>query len=221
MASRAWTAIASLFAFTLIHIAILTVRADEPAAQSGNWFTLFDGKSLDGWSVGDNAGSFKIENGTIIAHGPTAHLFYTGPIFDHNFKNFELKAEVMTKPNANSGIYFHTQYQEAGWPEKGYEAQVNNSQSDWRRTGSLYSADDVRESPAKDNEWFDYHIIVNGKQITLAVNGKTTVDYTEPDDPPVLPNVGKRELSSGTIALQAHDPGSEVHYRNIRIKVLP
>ncbi|HMP06089.1 MAG TPA: DUF1080 domain-containing protein, partial [Lacipirellulaceae bacterium] len=133
--------------------------------------------------------------------------------------NFELKLEANTEPGANSGVYIHRKYQDAGWPDHGYEAQVNNSQGDWRRTGSLYAIEDVRETPVKDGQWWEYHIIVNGKQITLKVDGQTMVDYTEPDDPPQHAGAG-RKLSSGTIALQAHDPGSVVRYRNIRIKPL-
>jgi hypothetical protein len=78
-------------------------------------------------------------------NGNTAHLFYDGPVHDHNFKNFEFKADVMTKPHSNSGIYFHTQFQQSSWPEKGYEVQVNNSHTDWRRTGSLYAIQDVKK----------------------------------------------------------------------------
>jgi hypothetical protein len=75
-------------------------------------------------------------------------------VLDHNFKNFEFKAEVMTYPGANSGIYFHTAFQQGGWPAKGYEVQVNNSHTDWRRTGSLYGFSDVREVYVKDYEWY-------------------------------------------------------------------
>jgi hypothetical protein len=148
-------------------------------------------------------------------------LFYDGPVSDHNFTNFELKLEVMTDPSSNSGVYFHTRYEEEGWPGAGYECQVNNSFApDPRRTGSLYGIQDVEETPVKDNEWFEYHIIVNGKQITLKINDMTIVDYTEPENPPGFQGRDRR-LSSGTIALQAHDPGSTVRYRNIRIKPLP
>jgi hypothetical protein len=38
------------------------------------------------------------------------------------------------------------------------------------------------------------------------------------DDAPHLAERPGRKLSSGTIALQAHDPGSLVYYRNIRVK---
>jgi hypothetical protein len=139
---------------------------------------------------------------------------------NHDFKDFELKLDVKTEPQANSGVYIHTEYQDSGWPEKGYEAQVNNSQSDWRRTGSLYAVKDVRQAPAKDGEWFEYHITVKGNKVTLSVDGKPIVEYTEPENPPHASAMPSRKLSSGTIALQAHDPGSVIRYRNIRIKPL-
>src|SRR5258706_10181157 len=92
--------------------------------QKNKWISLFDGQSLDGWKVGNNATTFSIENGTIMVNGETAHLFYDGEVQQHNFKNFELKIDVMTTPGSNSGVYFHTQYQGDGWPKKGYEVQV-------------------------------------------------------------------------------------------------
>src|SRR5437868_11572934 len=146
------------------------------------WVSLFDGKSLANWKVGANAGTFTIENGSIVAHGPTAHLFYEGDVHNHNFKNFEFKADVMTTPGSNSGIYFHTEYQDSSWPKKGFEVQVNNSHTDWRRTGSLYGIQDVKEVFVKDNEWFTEYIKVEGKRVIIKLNDKIVVDYTEPGD---------------------------------------
>jgi hypothetical protein len=72
-----------------------------------------------------------------------------------------------------------------------------------------------------DGEWFDYHIIVKGKTITIQVNGKTTVTYTEPADGSLPdPKSPGRKVSNGTFAIQAHDPDSEVHIKSIRIKAL-
>src|SRR5262245_33759760 len=181
-----------------------------------NWISLFDGKSLAGWKVGENAGTFHVDSGNIIVHGNTAHLFYDGEVQHHNFKNFEFKADVMTKPGANSGIYFHTVYQEGSWPKKGYEVQVNNYHTDWRRTGSLYAIQDVNEVYVKDNEWFTEYIKVVGKRVIVQLNGKTVVDYTEPEN--VLQERkgdSLRVISSGTFALQGHDPGSIVYFKNI------
>src|ERR1041385_8318016 len=140
------------------------------------WTPLFNGKSLEDWKVGKNASTFWVENGTIVVNGPTAHLFYEGPVHDHDFKNFEFKAEVMTTPGSNSGIYFHTEFQDSSWPKKGYEVQVNNSHTDWRRTGSLYGIDDVKEVYVKDNEWYTEYIKVEGKRVIVKINDKTVVD---------------------------------------------
>src|ERR1700733_1882692 len=125
-----------------------------------DWIPLFDGKSLDGWKVGDNAATFSADSGMIIVHGNTAHLFYDGDVMNHRFKNFEFKADVMTMPGANSGIYFHTVFQQGGWPAKGFEVQVNNSHTDWRRTGSLYGIVDIKEVYVKDDVWFTESISV-------------------------------------------------------------
>jgi hypothetical protein len=206
-------------------IAILAITALFSCAGTGKsssekWIPLFDGKSLSNWKVGDNAGTFSVDSGMIIVHGETAHLFYNGPVLDHNFKNFEFKAEVMTYPGANSGIYIHTTFQQGSWPAKGYEVQVNNSHSDWRRTGSLYGINDVREVYVKDYEWYTETIKVVDKTVTISINDKTVVTYTEPDNLKRTGNDAQRFLSSGTFALQGHDPKSVVHYRNIRVKVL-
>ncbi len=185
------------------------------------WISLFDGKSLDGWKVGNNAATFSIENGAIVANGPVAHLFYDGAVNNHRFKNFEFKAEIMTTAGSNSGIYFHTEFQERSWPKKGYEVQVNNSQSDWRRTGSLYGIQDVRDVFVKDNEWFTEYIKVEGKRVIVKINDKTVVDYTEPDDVKREAGNEGRVLTSGTFALQGHDPNSKVYFKNIMVKILP
>lgn len=189
--------------------------------DSSGWVSLFDGKSLDNWKVGNNAATFTVENGTIVAHGETAHLFYTGDVKNHDFKNFEFKAEVMTTPGSNSGIYFHTQYQETGWPSKGYEVQVNNSHTDWRRTGSLYGVQDVKEVYVKDNVWFTEYIKVEGKRVIIKINDKTVVDYTEPTTAQRPSDMSARMISDGTFALQGHDPKSKVYFKNIMVKPLP
>lgn len=183
------------------------------------WYSLFDGKSLDGWKVGDNASTFSIENGTIAVNGPVAHLFYVGPVNNHNFKNFEFKTQVMTTPGSNSGIYFHTEYQQGSWPDKGYEVQVNNSHTDWRRTGSLYGIQDVKDTVVKDNVWYTEHIIVKDKHVTIKINDKTVVEYDEPAE---LPKGREgRRIASGTFALQGHDPKSKVYFKDIMVKLLP
>lgn len=190
------------------------------SVHNNEWISLFDGKSLNGWKVGANAGTFKVEDGMIVANGEVAHLFYDGDVHGHKFKNFEFKADVMTTPGSNSGIYFHTVYQDSSWPAKGYEVQVNNSHTDWRRTGSLYAVEDVKEVFEKDNEWFTEYIKVQGKRVTIKLNDKIVVDYTEPASAQRPPEMASRVLSSGTFALQGHDPKSKVYFKNIMVKPL-
>jgi hypothetical protein len=194
-------------------------KSASTIAQKG-WISLFNGKNLDNWKFNDKEGTFKVQDGMIVVNGERSHLFYEGPAQTHDFKNFEFKADIMTEPGSNSGIYFHTEYQTEGWPEKGYEVQVNNSHSDWRRTSGLYGISDVKEVPTKDKEWFTIHITVTGKHIVVKLNGKTTVDYVEPENVNYKDFPG-RKIAHGTFCLQGHDPKSKVYFKNIMVKPLP
>jgi hypothetical protein len=128
-----------------------------------------------------------------------------------------LKVDVMTEPNANGGIYFHTEYQEKGFPRAGIECQLNVSHGDWIKTGSLYGLANFGLTSAKDNQWWTQQIIVRGRKVTVKIDGKTVIEYNEP---PVSPTGRGKRLGEGTFALQAHDPKSIVRYKNIRVKRL-
>jgi len=198
-------------------ILLASISGSRAADESDKGFvTIFNGKSLEGWKASENTDSWSLKDGALVARGPRSHMFYMA---DKPFVNFELKVEVMTEKGSNGGIYFHTKFQENGWPKYGYESQVNNTHGDWRKTGSLYAVDDVKEAPAKDGKWWTQHIIVKGRNVQILVDGKKVVDYTEPADK----KAGKdftRKLDKGTFALQAHDPKSVVRFRNIRVKRL-
>jgi hypothetical protein len=204
--------------FVLCTLLLLLSFTSVLHAADDGWISMFDGKTLKGWKANEKADQWKVEDGAILVHGERSHLFYIGD--DENkpadFKNFHFKAEVLTKPNANSGVFFHTKFQKEGWPDAGYEAQVNQTQKDPVKTGSIYNVVKNFVAPAKDDEWWTYEIIVKGKDIETKVNGKTVVNYVEPEGV-----TGPRKLSSGTIALQAHDPKSIAMYKNLMIKPLP
>jgi Domain of Unknown Function (DUF1080) len=207
----------------LFFVTVFTVMAcsntNKVKGQNG-WISLFDGKSLDGWQA-NKPGTFSVEDGSIKVAGATAHLFYDGPVMNHDFKNFEFKSLVMTKPGSNSGIYFHTEYQENGFPDKGFEVQVNNSHTDWKRTGGLYDIKDTKEVYVKDDVWFTEYIRVEGKHVIVKINDKVVTDWTQPDG--FVPPEGhaKRIIANGTFALQGHDPKSIVFFKNILVKPLP
>ncbi len=197
----------------------LALVGSPSLAQTEEWVQLFNGKDLTGWKANEHPEQWKVEDGAIVAHGERSHLFYVGADPEHppEFTNFHFKAELMTFPNSNSGIYFHVKWQEAGWPSTGYECQVNTSHKDPVKTASLYNVVKNLIPPSKDKEWFTEEIIVEGKHIITKVNGNTIADYVEPD------SLERKfpKLDKGTFALQAHDPGSTVLYRKIEVRRLP
>lgn len=195
-------------------------------APGADWENLFDGRTLDGWRASENPGSFKVVNGELACDGPRAHLFFAGKDGSANFKNFELSVEIKAMPGANSGVFFHTEYQEKGFPAKGFEAQVMNSRHgeggylENKQSGSLYGVRNVYKSMARDGEWYTMTVLVRGKQVQVRINGTLLVDYIEPAQPPQSGGRGRR-IDHGTFALQCHDPASKVFYRNIRVRRLP
>lgn len=205
--------------FLLVLAAVAAFSGGSFAAESEEGFvTITDGKSFNGWKVAtENTNSWKIKDGAFVANGERSHLYYIGD--GKPFKDFELKVDVMTEPNSNGGIYFHTKYQETGWPKGGFECQVNNTQGDWKKTGSLYDLVNVATAMPQDKKWWTQHITVKGSQVTVRVDGKIVLQYNEPANA----TAGKdfeRKLGEGTFAFQAHDPGSTVYYKNVRVKRL-
>lgn len=224
----------------LLNLCICLAFQIACAQQNEDFEPLFNGKSLKGWTAStDKPESFFVQDGNLVVKGGRAHLFYTGKVGKADFKNFELKLKVKTTAGSNSGVYFHTKYQEDGWPKVGFEAQVNSTHSDPKKTGSLYGIVNIwapkqakeqfvarvaknqeiyilkNRAPSIDDQWFNYHIIVKDNKITVKVDGMTTVEWTQPDN-----WEKERRIGHGTIGLQAHDPKCEVHYKDIEIKIL-
>src|SRR5689334_13977562 len=198
--------------------ALVSALAAGAADSEDGFVKIFDGKTFDGWKIAEaSEKSWSIQDGVIVAHGNRSHLFYVGD--EKPFKDFELKVDVMTEPGSNGGIYFHTAYQATNWPSRGFECQVNVSQGDWKKTGSIYDVASLGYTPAKDNEWWTQDITVKGNKVTVKINNITVLEYNEP--PGTQPGASfTRKLDAGTFALQAHDPKSVVRYKNIRVRRL-
>lgn len=207
--------------------AVLAALLTLSAAPAQEWRSLFDGKTLNGWKASENPSSFKVVDGQIACDGPRAHLFYEGSGGSAApFKNFELSIEARTTDGANSGVFFHTVFQDKGFPQRGFEAQVINRRHgeggylENKQTGSLYGVRNVYKPLARDGEWFTMNVLVRGKRVQIRVNDTLVVDYLEPAEPAASGGRGRR-LGQGTFALQCHDPKSKVFYRNLRVKRLP
>jgi len=201
---------------------LVSCKSNEP-----EWTELFNGKDLTGWTANEHPGSFKVEDGLLVANGPISHLFYSGDFNKGVFRNFELKAMVKTEPGSNSGIIFHTQEQPYGPLLRGYEIQINNSYErpgdfqELKKTGSIYGIRNVYYPTVKDNEWFELSFKVIENQCEVFVNGTKVVDYIQPDNPYRPKNDVLKVFSIGRIALQCHDEGSKVYFKSIQVKPLP
>ncbi len=172
---------------------------ETPDAQG--WVQLFDGKTLSGWTMPD-AGDWQIKDGVLTGRGKTSHLFSP-----NTYTNLEFKAEVKLNHSGNSGMYLRAKYGK-GWP-KGYETQVENTSPDPQRTGSLYGIKKNLKQLVEDDTWWTQHIIAIGDRIIIKINHQIVVDCED------------TRHAAGYLALQQHDPGSVVAYRNVMVKRLP
>ncbi len=222
---RLYTVIGSSFAAALL---IVTAGVSAP----DDWVQLFNGKNLQGWKANVSPEAYSVVDGVLVVHdtSPTvrSHIFYVGDGREDfvRFRNFELKVVSRGSPHSNSGIFFHTDFSErdaARHLAKGYEVQLNNAEQDKRKTGSLYQIVDLDKSPVDDTRWFEMRIVVQGKRIVVKIEGKTVVDYTEPENPERPPARKLRVLDpkGGAIAIQAHDSSSTWYFREISIRPLP
>ncbi len=220
------TTLISVFVLTGFLLACVSVNAQE------GWIQIFNGRDLGGWKANVSPEAYSVVEGVLVVHdtSPTirSHFFYVGDGKQEfvRFKNFELKVISRGGEHSNSGIFFHTDFSErdsAKHLAKGYEVQLNNTDTDKRKTGSLYQIVDLDKSPVDDTKWFEMHIVVRGKQIQVNIDGKKVVDYLEPEHPerPESRKFRILDPNGGGIAIQAHDANSTWYFKEIKIRKLP
>lgn len=176
------------------------------AQQPGHdgWVSMFDGKTLDGWKPNQNAQSWSVRNGEIVGDGPVSHLFW----IVRECENCEFRAEVKLNHSGNSGMYIRAAFG-PGFP-KGYEAQVENTSPDPQKTGSLYGFSKVLEQLIPDDTWWTQDVSAKDNHIVIKVNDKVVTDYVD----------AKNTYTKGYLALQQHNQGSVVEYRNLMMRPL-
>ena len=196
-----------------------TVPATSPTAKvakgklargkaTDGFISIFDGRSLDGWQANEQPESWTIQNGVLVGHGNTSHLFF----MKQEFTDCEFKADIMLPNGSNSGMFFRVAPPAPGFL-KGYEAQANNTGGDPNRTGSLNAGGSlvrVTDQLVPDDTWWTQHIIVRGNRIIIKVNDKTVVDFL--DD--------KNRFTKGYLALQVLGDRGVVYFRNLMVKDL-
>lgn len=208
------------------------LHSEGTGSADDGWEPLFNGRDLTGWKANVSPEAYSVVDGVLVVHdtSPTvrSHLFFVGDGKQEyvRYKNFELRLLCRGGAHSNSGVFFHTDFSERDDRKhlaKGYEVQLNNSEQDKRKTGSLYQIVDLDRSPVDDTQWFEMQILVNGKRIAVSIAGKTVVDYTEPENPQRSESRRLRVLDprGGAIAIQAHDADSTWYFKEIKIRRLP
>ena len=176
----------------------------DPKPGSDGWISRFDGQSLEGWKANENPDSWKAVNGTIVGDGPRSHLFWTV----RECEDCEFHAEVKLNHSGNSGMYFRTAMG-PGFP-KGYEAQVENTSPDPQKTGSLYGICKVTDQLVSDDTWWTQDVLVRGNHVVIKINEKVVTDCNDPQN----------RYTKGFLALQQHNAGSVVQFRNLMMRPL-
>lgn len=192
-------------------------RADDPqnGAEETGFTPLFDGKSLAGWE-GDTD-LWKVEDGMIVGDSPgiKRNEFLAT---EKGYSDFELRLEFrLHKGSGNSGVQFRSKRVEGQSEVSGYQADIGEKYwgclyDESRRNKVLVQAPDELDKVLRKEDWNSYVIRAKGNEITLAINGLTTVNYTEKDE-----SIARE----GIIALQVHSGGPlRVEFRKLRIKEL-
>ena len=187
---------------SFIFLALTSCNVDNSPKQ------LFDGESIDKWQI---AGDVTVDNGVLLLNDGAALTLKSGSYID-----FELNVKARTVGNGKGYIAFHTNS-----PDNGYKVALNNdleSSQWWTKTGSLLSVRNLTKSVVNTNEWFDLDIRVEGKAITVSLNGSKVVEYIEPASPYRTSNHATKLLSSGKFAIQSTE--GTIEFESIEVTPL-
>ena len=191
--------------------------APQSAAEKGEWVSLFDGKTMSGWTMlelgKEGSSHWEVKDGMLVGTGQASMLF--SPKGD--YKNFAFKAEIKINDHGNSGMYVRTAKKKSF--TDGYEIQVNSTHGDPIKTGSVYTMVHVLKQLVPPDTWFTQEVRVVNKNwrgkvlphIKVTVNGDTLYEFIDHTN----------AFASGHFAFQQHDPGSKVEVRKVEVMELP
>ena len=195
-------------------------------AQEPGFKALFDGKTLNGWTLVKGHGpGYVVKDGIIVCPKEGGGNLYT----EAEYANFVLRFEFKLSPGGNNGIgirspltgdaaYQGMEIQILDHDEPQYKGWLKPAQ----HHGSIYDVVPAKTGFLKPvGEWNSEEITANGRKITIKLNGTTIVDANLDDvkDPEVLKKHPGLARATGHIGLLGH--GSLVEFRNLRVKTLP
>ena len=184
----------------VISACILASSILATSARAELKFTpLFDGKTLDGWTVLNCQA--EVDKGTILLKSGNG-VVHTNKRYGDFVLELEWKA-LRKQGRTDSGIYFRCKLPEGKrpWPQR-YQANLLNGQEG--NVGGIKGA--TSKGLVKKGEWNLFRLSVIGTTVSLAINGKEAYKADGIAD------------SEGYICLQAEVPGGgQFRFRNIRI----
>lgn len=202
--------------------------ATKPAKVEAGFVSLFDGTTLEGWTMLDKRGEgYGVKDGAIFcAKGGGGKL-----LTEKEYSDFILRFEFRMPPEgSNNGIGIRTPL-EGDAAYVGMELQVLDEKAalsgKWGNLreaqfhGSVYDVFPAKKGAMKPaGEWNQQEVTAKGRQITVKLNGTTILDVNLDDakDPEVLKKHPGLANTKGHIGFLGHN--DFVEFRNIRVKTL-
>jgi len=190
------------------------------------WVSLFDGKTLNGWTQRNGTAAYRVENGIIVgetAEGSPNSFLCT----DKTYSDFELKFDVKVHDNLNSGVQIRSRTR-GGTPNgrvNGPQVEIEASGADGAEAGYIYGeaaggwmtpkSQLLPHRYFKDGEWNSYRVLAEGIHFKVWVNGVLISDLTDTEK--------YRTHPRGFIGLQVHGVGAgagpyDVCWRNLKLR---
>ncbi len=197
----------------------------QAAKVEKGFVSLFDGKSLKGWTLlGAKGGGYGVTNGVLYcAQGGGGNL-----LTEKQYEDFVLRLEFKLQAAGNNGVGIRAPLTDKQIAYDGMEIQILDDADPkyanlkpWQFHGSVYGLIPAKRAKLRPlGEWNVQEITCIGRKIQVKVNGKVIVngDLNDVTDAETIQKHPGMFREKGHIALLGHN--DYVEFRNIRVKEL-
>ena len=200
------------FAFCAVFAASLSVLVSQASAGDKDFVELFNGQDLKGWKTilgggkEDDGKTFSVKDGAIVVAGKPAGYFYS----EKSYKNYVLRYDWKFIKDGNSGLLVHITGKHTVWPKcvevQGQQRDHGNIFAIGGAKGKFKKDAEAQKKAIKIGEWNTSEVSVKDGEMSCKING-------------ILVCSGKAEgVTEGPFGFQSE--GTELHFKNIKIKVL-
>lgn len=216
-------------------LALFLIGNTASFASAQEWTSMFNGQTLEGWTLKNGSASYRVENGAIVGrtNQGSPNSFLCSVV---EYGDFELEFETKVDSGLNSGVQIRSQTEDKTGEHTVYNTgRVNGPQVEieasgeagaeagyiyGEATGRGWLVPEDKLIPHKhfnDGEWNHYRVVAKGPRIQTFVNGEPVADITD--------EAIYKTHPQGFIGLQVHSIGPnegpyEVRWRNLRIREL-